>query len=412
MKLVEDLKWRGLVHQCTDIDGLEKLLDSESVTLYCGFDPTADSLHVGHLIPMISLMRFKQHGHNPLALIGGATGFIGDPSGKSQERVALMEEVVLHNSEAIGKQLASITKVKTVNNLDWTKNMSVIDFMRNIGKNFSIGAMLARDSVSSRLNGDGLSFTEFSYMLFQGNDFLHLAKEHNCQLQIGGSDQFGNMCSGLDLLRRNQKEGFALTFPLLTKSDGTKFGKSEKGSVWLDAEKTSPWDFFQFWLNTADADVVKLLKLYTFLSHEKILELEDSTVNRPELRAAQKALAVEMTTLIHGADICQSIQEVAELLFSGKKFELSNTGINILKSIIPVVVALRNVLTLQEFKQALVQTELLASMTKATQAIKDNSISILEVGKEAKKITEDMKEIEISKPTLIKKGKKHFALIV
>jgi tyrosyl-tRNA synthetase len=410
MKLIEDLKWRGLVHQCTDIEGLEKLLDSESITLYCGFDPTADSLHVGHLIPMISLMRFKQHGHNPLALIGGATGFIGDPSGKSQERVALMEEVVLQNSRDIGKQLATITKVNTVNNLDWTKNMSVIDFMRNLGKHFSIGAMLARDSVSSRLNGDGISFTEFSYMLFQANDFLQLAKDRNCKLQIGGSDQFGNMCSGLDLLRRNQKEGFALTFPLLTKSDGSKFGKSEKGAVWLDAQKTSPWEFFQFWLNTADADVVKLLKLYTFLPHETIVDLEEKTKNSPELRAAQKALAVEMTTLIHGAEVCQSVQEVAELLFSGKKFELSDTGIDILKSIIPV--AAKDVTNIQEVKQVLVETQLLTSMTKATQAIKDNSVTILELGGEPLKVTEDMKEFTVMKPFLIKKGKKHFALVV
>lgn len=410
MKLIEDLKWRGLVHQCTDIEGLEKLLDSESITLYCGFDPTADSLHVGHLIPMISLMRFKQHGHNPLALIGGATGFIGDPSFKSQERVALDEEIVLHNSESIGKQLEKITQVKTVNNLDWTKNMSVIDFMRKLGKHFSVGAMLSRDSVSSRLGGDGLSFTEFSYMLFQGNDFLHLGTEQNCKLQIGGSDQFGNMCSGLDLLRKNQKEGFALTFPLLVKSDGTKFGKSEKGTVWLDSSKTSPWEFFQFWLNTADADVVKLLKLYTFLPHEKIIELENNTINTPELRAAQKALAVEITTLIHGAEICQSIQEVAELLFSGKKFDLSASGIDILKSIIPV--SEKSITNFQEMKQVLVETELLASMTKATQAIKDNSVSILELGKEAVKVTEDMKDIQVSKPFLIKKGKKHFALVV
>jgi tyrosyl-tRNA synthetase len=410
MKLIEDMKWRGLVHQCTDIDGLEKLLDSESITLYCGFDPTADSLHVGHLIPMISLMRFKQHGHNPLALIGGATGFIGDPSFKSQERVALDEEVVLQNSDAIGKQLAKITQAKTVNNLDWTKNMSVIDFMRKLGKHFSIGAMLSRDSVSSRLSGDGLSFTEFSYMLFQGNDYLHLGQDQNCKLQIGGSDQFGNMCSGLDLLRKNQMEGFALTFPLLVKSDGTKFGKSEKGTVWLDPNKTSPWEFFQFWLNTADADVVKLLKLYTFLSHEKITELENSTTNSPELRAAQKALAVEITTLIHGAEICQSIQEVAELLFSGKKFELSEAGIDILKSIIPV--SQKNITNIQELKQTLVETELLGSMTKATQAIKDNSVSILELGKEAVKVNEEMKEVQISKPFLIKKGKKHFALVV
>lgn len=410
MKLIEDLKWRGLVHQCTDIDGLEKLLNSESISLYCGFDPTSDSLHVGNLIPMISLMRFKKHGHNPIALIGGATGLIGDPSGKAQERETLLEESVLKNSQAIGNQLQKITEAKTVNNIDWTKNMSVIDFMRLVGKNFSVNAMLARDSVNSRLNGDGLSFTEFSYMLFQGNDFLHLAKEHTCKLQIGGSDQFGNMCSGLDLLRKNELEGFALTFPLLTKSDGTKFGKSEKGTVWLDSEKTSPWEFFQFWLNTADSDVVKLLKLYTFLSHEAIDELEDITKKFPERRSAQKALAVEITNLIHGADICQSIQEVAEVLFSGKKFELSDIGINILKSIIPV--SSKEIGNIQQIKQVLVETELLGSMTKATQAIKENSISILELGSEPIKVTEDMKEFQFAKPLLIKKGKKYFALVV
>lgn len=190
MKLIEDLQWRGLVNQCTDIDGLTNFLDSKAVTLYCGFDPTADSLHVGHLIPMISLMRFKNAGHDPIALIGGATGLIGDPSGKNQERDMLLEDLVIKNSDAVGKQLSKITGVRTRNNIEWTKNMSVIEFMRNIGKNFSVNSMLARDSVTSRLNGDGLSFTEFSYMLFQGNDFLELSKQEDCQLQIGGSDQF------------------------------------------------------------------------------------------------------------------------------------------------------------------------------------------------------------------------------
>lgn len=409
MTVIEDLKWRGLLQQWSDEVALTKLLDTEQVTLYCGFDPTSDSLHVGNLIPMVSLMRFKQHGHNPIALIGGATGLIGDPSGKVQERDMLLEDIVLHNSKSIGAQLSNITGVPTVNNIDWTKNMSVIEFMRVVGKNFTVNSMLARDSVTSRLNGDGLSFTEFSYMLFQGNDFLQLAKQHGCKLQIGGSDQFGNMCSGLDLLRKNNLEGFALTFPLLIKSDGTKFGKSEKGTVWLSAEKTSPWEFFQFWLNTPDTDVIKLLKFYTFLDQATIADLEEKTKNTPELRLAQKALASEVTTLIHGEAMCQSVKDVADLLFAGKEFNLSDDGIEVLKSIIPV--STKDITTVHDVKVVLVETELIGSITKATQAIKDNSIVLFEKGKTPVKMTEQM-ELNITKPLLVRKGKKNFALVV
>ena len=409
MTLIEDLKWRGLLHQCTDEATLTKMLQDEVVTLYCGFDPTSDSLHVGNLIPMVSLMRFKQFGHHPIALIGGATGLIGDPSGKAQERDMLLEDIVLHNSKAIGDQLTAITKVDTVNNIDWTKSMSVIEFMRVVGKNFSVNSMLNRDSVTSRLDGEGLSFTEFSYMLFQGNDFLHLAKHHGCKLQIGGSDQFGNMCSGLDLLRKNNLDGVALTFPLLVKSDGTKFGKSEKGTVWLSANKTTPWEFFQFWLNTSDEDVIKLLKFYTFLDQATIADLEEKTKATPELRLAQKALASEVTTLIHGVEVCQSVKEVADLLFAGKDFNLSDAGIEMLKSIIPV--STKDVGTVHDIKAVLVETQLLGSITKATQAIKDNSIVLFERGKEPVKATEQM-EVNIVKPLLVRKGKKNFALVV
>lgn len=410
MNFIEELNWRGLINQCTDIDGLSQLMSKEKITLYCGFDPTADSLHVGHLIPMISLLRFKKHGHNSIALIGGATGLIGDPSGKNQERDMLLEDIVVTNSNAIGKQLQVITQSKTRNNIEWTKNMSVIDFMRKVGKNFSVNSMLARDSVTNRLNGDGLSFTEFSYMLFQGNDFLELAKQENCKLQIGGSDQFGNMCSGLDLLRKNGKEGFAMTFPLLVKSDGTKFGKSEGGTVWLDPIKTTPWEFFQFWINTADSDVVKLLKLFTFLNKEKIEELEKNTLENPELRLAQKALAVEMTNLIHGEEVCNSIQEVAELLFSSKNFNISPKGVELLKSIIKV--SNKNVETIHEFKQAMVETELVSSMTQATQAIKDNALIVLELNGKVFKVNQSMVELNLVKPCLIKKGKKNFSLLI
>ncbi len=406
--LVEDLKWRGLFNQCTDETALTKLLDEGKITLYCGFDPTSDSLHVGNLIPMICLMRFKQHGHNPLALVGGATGLIGDPSGKTQERDMLLEDLVLQNSASIEKQITKITQVPTVNNIDWTKNMSVIEFMRVVGKNFTVNSMLARDSVTSRLNGDGLSFTEFSYMLFQGNDFLHLAKQHGCKLQIGGSDQFGNMCSGLDLLRKNNLDGVALTFPLLVKSDGAKFGKSEKGTVWLSAEKTTPWEFFQFWLNTSDDDVIKLLKFFTFLDQATIADLEDKTKNSPELRLAQKALAIEVTTMIHGAEVCQSVREVADLLFSGKEFNLSDAGIEMLKSIIPV--SSKDVATVHDIKSVLVETELVGSITKATQSIKENAVVLFEKGKPPVKVSEQM-ELNVLKPLLVRKGKKNFALV-
>lgn len=409
MNILDEFKWRGLLNQCTDEVALAKHLADNIVTLYCGFDPTSDSLHVGNLIPMICLMRFKQHGHNPLALIGGATGLIGDPSGKNQERDMLLEDIVLQNSNAIENQITMVTQVPTVNNIDWTKNMSVIDFMRVVGKNFSMNSMLARDSVTSRLNGDGLSFTEFSYMLFQGNDFLHLAKHHKCTLQIGGSDQFGNICSGLDLLRKNNLEGFGLTFPLMVKSDGSKFGKSESGTVWLSAEKTTPWEFFQFWLNVADVDVVKLLKFFTFLDQETIAGLEEKTKSNPELRLAQKALATEVTTLIHGAEVCRSIKEVADLLFSGRNFDLSDEGIELLKSIIPV--SAKSVAVVHDIKAVLVETQLVSSITRATQAIKENAVLLFERNKPPVKVTEQM-ELSAVKPLLVRKGKKTFALVV
>ena len=409
MTLIDEFKWRGLLNQCTDEVALAKHLADNQVTLYCGFDPTSDSLHVGNLIPMICLMRFKQHGHNPLALVGGATGLIGDPSGKNQERDMLLEDIVHRNSGFIENQIRWVTGVETVNNIDWTQNMSVIEFMRVVGKNFTVNSMLARDSVTSRLGGDGLSFTEFSYMLFQGNDFLQLAKQKGCTLQIGGSDQFGNICSGLDLLRKNNLEGFGMTFPLMVKSDGTKFGKSEKGTVWLSVEKTSPWEFFQFWLNVSDDDVVKLLKFFTFLDQDTINDLEEKTKSSPGLRLAQKALAVEVTTLIHGASVCESIKQVAELLFSGREFDLSDDGIELLKSIIPV--STKDVAVVHDIKSVLVETQLVGSITKATQAIKENAVLLFERNKPPVKVTETL-EINAMKPLLVRKGKKSFALVV
>lgn len=410
MNILDELQWRGLVHQCSDEAGLRELLSNGSVTLYCGFDPTADSLHVGNLLPMLQLMRFAAAGHRPFALIGGATGLIGDPSGKLQERALSRAEVVSNNADAIGAQLVHITGCETVNNLAWTENLSVIDFMREVGKHFSVNAMLRRDSVSSRLEGDGLSFTEFSYMLFQGNDFLQLAQREGCSLQIGGSDQFGNMCSGLDLLKKNNLEGFALTFPLMVKSDGTKFGKSESGTVWLSAEKTSPWEFHQFWLNASDADVGKLLRMFTFLNQEAVESLERSVAEEPHKRAAQKALAHEMTTLVHGAQTCADIEAIASLLFGGSRtFELSDSGMSMLSSMIPSCSL--PLTSVQEFKKVVVETGLEKSLTRATQTISEGALSICEPGGTPQKVTEDQATWPTTRPLLIKKGKKHFALL-
>ena len=410
MNILDELQWRGLVHQCSDEAGLRELLSNGSVTLYCGFDPTADSLHVGNLLPMLQLMRFAAAGHRPLALIGGATGLIGDPSGKLQERALSRAEVVSNNADAIGAQLVHITGCDTVNNLAWTENLSVIDFMRSVGKHFSVNAMLRRDSVSSRLEGDGLSFTEFSYMLFQGNDFLQLAQREGCSLQIGGSDQFGNMCSGLDLLKKNNLEGFALTFPLMVKSDGTKFGKSESGTVWLSAEKTSPWEFHHFWLNASDADVGKLLRMFTFLNQEAVESLERSVAEEPHKRAAQKALAHEMTTLVHGAQTCADIEAIASLLFGGSRtFELSPSGLALLSTMIPSCSL--PLTSVQEFKKVVVETGLEKSLTRATQTISEGALSICELGGTPQKVTEDMATWPMTRPLLIKKGKKHFALL-
>lgn len=321
---LEDLRWRGLISDCTNEAALAERLAAGPLTLYCGFDPTAQSLHVGNLIPLLGLVRFQRAGHKVLALTGGATGLIGDPSGKSVERNLQSTQDVEARTLKIEKQLkqfvdtSSSERGEVVNNLEWTQNLSVLDFLRDTGKHFSVNAMIARDSVRSRIEreGDGISFTEFSYMLLQAQDFLKLFESRNCVLQIGGSDQWGNMCSGADLVRRKHgKEAFSLTFPLLTTSDGQKFGKTVKGAVWLDAELTSSWEFFQFWMNTSDEDVIKLLKFFTFLPKEEILNLESKTRLTPQLREAQHRLAWELTALVHGSAVANSCRQAAGGLF-------------------------------------------------------------------------------------------------
>ncbi|MEH7331514.1 tyrosine--tRNA ligase [Neobacillus drentensis] len=325
MDLLQDLAWRGIIYQQTDEEGLNDTVSKEKISLYCGVDPTADSMHIGHLLPFLTLRRFQQHGHRPIVLVGGATGLIGDPSGKSEERKLLTLETVQNNVNGIKKQLQSIFEFEgengaiMVNNYDWAGSMDVVTFLRDIGKHIGVNYMLAKDTIASRLE-TGISFTEFTYTILQAMDFLHLYQNHNCKLQIGGSDQWGNITSGLELIRKIESEGskaYGLTIPLVTKADGTKFGKTESGAVWLDPEKTTPYEFYQFWINTADADVVKYLKIFTFLPHEEIEQLEKAVQEEPHLRKAQKVLAEELTRLIHGDTALEQAIKISQALFSG-----------------------------------------------------------------------------------------------
>ncbi|MGG0717360.1 tyrosine--tRNA ligase [Robertmurraya massiliosenegalensis] len=324
MDLLQDLQWRGIIYQQTDEEGLKELVEKEKISLYCGMDPTGDSMHIGHLLPFLTLRRFQNAGHRPIVLVGGATGLIGDPKA-TEERVLQTEETVQKNVDALTEQLKMIFDFEgengavMVNNYDWTAPMNIITFLRDYGKHIGINYMLAKDTIATRLE-TGISFTEFTYTILQGMDFKHLYEKHNCKLQIGGSDQWGNITTGLELIRKMTDEdskAFGLTIPLVTKADGTKFGKTEGGSVWLDGEKTSPYEFYQFWINTADADVVKYLKYFTFLSKEEIEMLEQSVQEEPHLRKAQKTLAQEMTRLIHGEEAFEQAIKITESLFSG-----------------------------------------------------------------------------------------------
>ena len=328
MDFIKELTWRGMIH--TMMPGTEEQLAKEMTTAYLGIDPTADSLHIGHLCGVMMLRHFQRCGHTPLALVGGATGMIGDPSGKSAERNLLDEATLRHNQEAIKKQLAKFldfdsdapNRAELVNNYDWTKDVSFLDFAREIGKHITVNYMMAKESVQKRLNGearDGLSFTEFTYQLLQGFDFLHLYQEKGCRLQLGGSDQWGNITTGSELIRRKLGgEVFALTCPLITKADGGKFGKTESGNVWLDPRYTSPYKFYQFWLNVSDEDAEKYLKIFTFLTKEEIEGLAREHAENPGLRPLQKRLAKELTVMVHSEEEYNAAVEASQILFSNK----------------------------------------------------------------------------------------------
>lgn len=327
MNFIEELTWRGMIHQM--MPGTEELLNRETVTAYVGIDPTADSLHIGHLCGVMMLRHFQRCGHKPLALVGGATGMIGDPSGKSQERSLLNEETLRHNVACIKGQLARFldfeseapNKAELVNNYDWMKDYSFLDFAREIGKCITVNYMMAKDSVKRRLNGefqDGMSFTEFTYQLLQGYDFLHLYQTKNCKLQMGGSDQWGNITTGAELIRRklgSENEAFALTCPLITKADGRKFGKTENGNIWLDRNRTSPYAFYQFWLNVADEDAERYIKIFTSLDRPTVEDLVAQHRQDPGLRLLQKRLAEEVTVMVHSREDYEAAVEASSILF-------------------------------------------------------------------------------------------------
>ena len=329
MEFLEELKWRGLIKDTTDAEMLQELLDKKA-TLYCGFDPTAPSLHIGHLVPVIMLSRFQKAGHRIVALVGGGTGLIGDPSGRSSARKLLTLEDALANAEGLKSQLSRFLdfsdtkKTVLINNYEWLKDINVISFLRDYGRHFPVNYMLAKDTVASRLE-TGISFTEFSYMIIQSIDFYNLYKRENCRIQLGGSDQWGNITSGVELIRRitGDSETVGITMPLITKSDGTKFGKSAGGALWLDKDKTSPYAIYQYFLNSADADVIHYLKVFTFLTKEEIYALEQEVRENPQNRVAQKKLAYELVKTIHGEEAAEEAVKMSQVLFSGRINELT-----------------------------------------------------------------------------------------
>ena len=333
MNIIDDLMWRGAINQMTDEEGLRQLTQEKAVSLYCGVDPTGDSMHIGHLIPFMILRRFQLAGHRPVIVIGGATGSIGDPSGRTSERVLQTKEQVQHNVEKLTAQMKRLfltsqedqEAVRLVNNYDWTKDLSLLDFLRDYGKHFNLNTMLAKDVVASRLEV-GISFTEFSYQILQSIDFLQLFRKEDVQVQIGGADQWGNITAGLELIRKvegAEARAYGLTIPLMLKSDGTKFGKSAGGAVWLDPEKTTPYEFYQFWLNQDDRDVIKYIKYFTFLEKEEIEALEVSVQEEPHKRQAQKCLAEEVTRFVHGEAALQDALKITNALFTGDVQQLN-----------------------------------------------------------------------------------------
>lgn len=427
MDFIEELTWRGMIH--TMMPGTDEQLRKEMTTAYLGIDPTADSLHIGHLCGVMMLRHFQRCGHKPIALVGGATGMIGDPSGKSAERNLLDEATLRHNQEAIKAQLARFldfesnqpNRAELVNNYDWMKDVSFLDFAREVGKHITVNYMMAKDSVQKRLNGearDGLSFTEFTYQLLQGFDFYHLYMTKNCRLQLGGSDQWGNITTGYELVRRKAGgEVFALTCPLITKADGGKFGKTESGNIWLDARYTSPYKFYQFWLNVSDADAEKYLKIFTFLTKEEIEALAAEHAQNPGARPLQKRLAREVTVMVHGEDNYNAAVEASAILFSNEAREAlmrldEGTLLDIFEGVPSFSVAKADVeagIPLLEFLAT--STKVFPSKGEARKMVQGNGVSI-----NKEKVTDPNLNVNASmliagRYILVQRGKKNYYLV-
>lgn len=417
--VIKQLEERGLIAQVTDEKALTELLSQQKIALYCGFDPTADSLHLGHLVPLLCLKRFQLAGHKPIALVGGATGLIGDPSFKAVERKLNTQDIVQDWVNKIKKQVSPFldfdcgtNSAIVVNNHDWFGDMSVLTFLRDIGKYFSVNAMISKEAVKQRIERDdvGISFTEFAYNLLQSYDFSSLNKEHNVTLQIGGSDQWGNITSGIDLTRRlHQKQVFGLTVPLITKSDGTKFGKTEGGAIWLDPKKTSPYKFYQFWINTADADVYRFLKFFTFMSLEEINAIEEEDKNSNTAPRAQYILAEQVTKLVHGEEGLLAAKRITESLFSGSLKSLSEDDFAQLAQDGMPIVKLDSDADLQ---QALVNAGLAPSRGQAKTMIESNAISINGERQAASDYKFSDNDRLFKQYTLLRRGKKYYCLLI
>jgi tyrosyl-tRNA synthetase len=422
VSILDELNWRGLIAACTDTVELTKKL-SAPITLYSGFDPTADSLHVGHLVPLLALRRFQLLGHHPIAVAGGATGSIGDPSGKAQERQLLTKEILGHNIATIKVQLAKMldfdakqNPAQLVDNASWTQNISYLDFLRDIGKHFSVNQMVGKESVRARMEDRevGISYTEFSYMLLQAFDFMVLCRERNCELQIGGSDQWGNITVGIELTRKMlSRTVFGLTLPLITKADGTKFGKTEAGAIWLDPKRTSVYKFYQFWINTDDRDVIRYLKFFTFLAKEEIESLEKQHVENPGARVAHKALAKTVTDLIHGVGATTEAIRASEILFGGDLKDISESTFNEIINEVPTKEMEKSKLgcagiPLVEF---LVHAGLSQSKGQARKDIEGGGVNINNVREAdiARVVTTN--ELLFGKHVLLRKGKKNYAVV-
>ncbi len=423
MNILDELEWRGLIADCTDAVELRKRLEERPMTLYCGFDPTADSLHAGHLVPLLALRRFQLAGHQPIEVAGGATGSIGDPSGKTAERPLLSKEVLEANIARVKEQLrrlldfdSNTNPARLVDNAAWTAPVSYLDFLRDIGKHFSVNMMVAKESVRARMEDReaGLSYAEFSYMLLQAFDFYVLRRDYDCELQIGGSDQWGNITAGIDLCRKKLGVAvFGLTVPLMTNADGTKFGKTEAGAIWLDPQRTSVYRSYQFWIRTDDRDVIPYLKYFTFLGREEIDSLAHQQADKPEARAAHKALAREMTTLIHGESATADAVRASEILFGGGLEGVSEGTFNDVVGEVPSKEIDQTQLdgTGQPLVELLVRTGISSSKGQARKDIEGGGIYLNNIREASVQRSVTSKELLFGKHLLLRKGKRNYVVM-